>query len=75
MTSLLRGPDQSKQLVTMFWQMLTFWCITTSPGPAPMMEPTRSPTVTGISHQPSCQARTPREAQVSVNSWSEVAAS
>ncbi len=68
MTSLLRRPDQSKQEVTIDWQIETFCCITTSPSPAPMMEPTRLPTVTGISHQPSSQARIPRVAQVSPNS-------
>ena len=50
--------------------METFCCITTSPSPAPMIEPTRLPTVTGISHQPSSQARMPRVAQVSANSRS-----
>ena len=44
----------------MDWQIETFCCMTTSPSPAPMMEPTRLPTVTGISHQPSSQARMPR---------------
>jgi len=38
-TSLLRRPDQSKQEVTTDWQTETFCCITTSPSPAPMMEP------------------------------------
>ena len=45
--------------------METFWCMTTEPGGAPMMRPTASPTVTGIAHQPSAQARTPRVAHVS----------
>ena len=74
MTSLLRGPFQLKQEVTIHWQMETFCCMTTSPGPAPMMLPMRSPTVTGMSHQPSSQARMPREAQVSVNSRTASAA-
>jgi hypothetical protein len=34
----------------------TFWCMTVEPGGAPMMRPTWSPTVIGISHQPSPQA-------------------
>ena len=42
--------------------------MTTRPFGAPMMEPIRSPQVTGMSHQPSSQARMPRVAQVSVNS-------
>ena len=42
--------------------------MTTEPGGAPMIRPTASPTVTGIAHQPSAQARTPRAAQVSVYS-------
>src|SRR5579863_7212408 len=54
--------------------METFWCITTSPGPAPIMVPMRLPTVTGISHQPSSQAQTPREAHVSANSCNALAA-
>ena len=37
----------------------TFWCITVEPGGAPTMRPTWSPTVIGISHQPSPQARMP----------------
>ena len=56
---------------TCHWPVEAFWFMTTSPGPAPMMEAMRSPTVTDISHQPSCQARTPRVAQVAVNSESE----
>jgi len=71
--SLFRGPFQSKQEVTIAWQTETFWCITTSPGLAPMIEATRLPTVTGISHQPSSQARIPREAHVSANCWSDSA--
>ena len=67
-TSLLRRARQSKHDVTTFWQMETFCCITTSPSPAPIMLPTRLPTVMGIIHQPSSQARIPRVAQVSVNS-------
>ena len=68
MTSLLRRARQSKQDAITFWQMETFCWITTSPSPAPIMLPTRLPTVTGIIHQPSSQARMPRSAQVSVNS-------
>ena len=49
--------------------METFWCMTTLPGGAPMMRPTSSPTVKGIRHQPSAQARTPRVAQASVYSF------
>ena len=74
MTSLLRRPDQSKQDVTIDWQMETFCCMATSPSPAPMIAPTRLPTVTGISHQPSSHARMPRVAQVSANSCMRSAA-
>ena len=73
MTSLLRRARQSKQEVTIDWQMETFCCMTTSPSPAPMMRPIRSPMVTGIIHQPSSQARMPRVAQVSVNSCMRLA--
>ena len=61
-TILFRFADQSKHDSTIAWQIDTFWCITTSPDPAPMILPTRSPTVTGISHAPapSSQARIPR---------------
>ena len=52
----------------MDWQMETFWCMTVRPFGAPMMPPTRLPQVTGISHQPSSQARIPRVAQISANS-------
>ena len=38
----------------------TFWCITVVPGGAPTIRPTWSPTVIGIVHQPSPQARIPR---------------
>ena len=40
--------------------MVTFWCIETLPGGAPTTRATWSPTVSGSSHQPSSQARTPR---------------
>ena len=65
-----RGPWKSKHEQMTDCATDTFWCITTSPGPAPMIRPTRSPTVTGMSHQPSLQARTPRVAHMSVNSAS-----
>ena len=74
MTSLFLGPDQSKQLVTMVWQMETFWCMMTRPFGAPMIFAIRLPQVTGISHQPSSQARMPLVAQTSANSWRAVAA-
>ena len=44
--------------------METFWCMTTEPAGAPIGAPTSSPTVTGMAHQPSAQARTPRLAQM-----------
>src|SRR5207249_3390633 len=40
---------------------VTFWCMTTEPGGAPTMRPIWSPTVIGIVHQPSPQARIPRD--------------
>ena len=40
--------------------MATFWCMTVDPTGAPTMRPTWSPTVIGISHQPSPHARMPR---------------
>ena len=39
---------------------VTFWCITVVPGAPPMIRPIWSPTVSGISHQPSPQERIPR---------------
>jgi hypothetical protein len=47
----------------------TFWCMLTEPAGALMSAPIRSPTVTGMSHQPSAQARTPRVAHWSANSF------
>jgi hypothetical protein len=38
---------------------VTFWCIETVPGGAPISRAIWSPTVSDISHQPSSQARTP----------------
>ena len=40
--------------------MVTFWCIETVPGGAPISRAIWSPTVSGSSHQPSPQARMPR---------------
>src|SRR4051794_23340258 len=40
--------------------IVTFWCIDTEPGRAPIRRAIWSPTVSDISHQPSSQARTPR---------------
>ena len=48
--------------------MVTFWCIETEPGGAPISRPIWSPTASGISHQPSSQARTPRSFQLRVYS-------
>ena len=42
--------------------------MTVEPGGAPMMRPIWSPTVIGISHQPSPQARIPRSVHIRVNS-------
>ena len=42
----------------------TFWCITVEPAGAPTIRPIWSPTVIGISHHPSPQARIPRSRQV-----------
>ena len=58
----------------MDWQTETFCCIPVSPSPAPMMRPIRLPTVIGISHQPSSQARMPRVAHVSAYSAMRVRA-
>ncbi len=41
---------------------VTFGTIATSPAPAPISGAISSPTATGIAHQPSAQARTPRVA-------------
>ena len=57
----------------MAWAMVTFWCMVTLPGGAPTIGATMSPTVTGMSHQPSSQARTPRVAQMCAYSASRSA--
>src|SRR5437899_1312331 len=67
-TILLRRPEKSKQDRTSAWHTETFWCMTTPPGAAPMIRPTWSPTRSGMRHQPSAQARTPRVAPVSAES-------
>src|SRR5271165_7035743 len=69
-TILLRRPDQSKHEAMIDWQMETLGCMVTSPGPAPMICPMRLPTVMGISHQPSSQARMLRVDQMSAYSFS-----
>src|SRR6185436_7422055 len=69
-TILLRRPPRSKHDSSRDWQIETFWCITTERGAAPMIRPTLSPTVTGIAHHPSAQARTPRVAHCRVYSSS-----
>ena len=68
MTTLLRGPQKSKQDAITAWVSVTFWCSEMSPGAAPTSAPMRSPTRTAMSHQPSSQARTPRVAQASAYS-------
>src|SRR5687768_7976331 len=64
-TILLRFPPRSKQDRITDWQTDTFWCITTDRAGAPMTRATASPAATGMSHQPSAHARTPRRAQTS----------
>ena len=54
--------------------VVTFSCMLTDPGGAPMMAPMRSPTSRAISHQRSSQARTPRAAQTRAYSPSDSAA-
>ena len=49
-----------KQERTIASATVTFWCMTIEPGGAPRIRPSWSPTVTGISHQPSPQPRIPR---------------
>src|SRR5438552_1714105 len=56
----LRLPGRRKQDRTTSSATVTFWCMTVLPGGAPTMRPTWSPTVTGISHQPSPHERMPR---------------
>lgn len=50
--------------------MDTLGCMVTSPSPAPMILAMRLPTVIGISHQISSQARIPRVDQMSAYSFS-----
>src|SRR5579872_349754 len=64
-TILLRGPFQSKHEAIRDWQMDTLGCMVTSPSPAPIIFAIRLPTVMGISHQPSSQARMLRVDQTS----------
>ena len=52
----------------------TFWCITVDPAGAPMMRPTWSPTVTGISHHPSPHERIPRSFHIRAYSASRSSA-
>ncbi len=54
---------------------VTFWCIATDPGGAPISLAILSPIVIGVSHQPSPQARIPRAAHVSAYSFSRTFAS
>jgi hypothetical protein len=67
---LLRRPEKSSAEPTTDWMTDTFWSITTERGGAFMMRPTTSPTSTGALHQPSAQARTPRDAHWSANAFS-----
>ena len=48
--------------------MVTFSCMLTEPAGAPMIRPILLPTSSGISHQRSSHARTPRVAHVSAYS-------
>src|SRR5688500_3987286 len=52
---------------------VTFWCIEIVPVGTPRIGARRSPVVRPISHQPSCQARTPRLDHSSANCWRYVA--
>src|SRR5919109_589136 len=61
---LRRGSTGRKHEITIASATATFWCITVEPGGAPMMRPIWSPTVSGISHQPSAHARMPRSFHV-----------
>ena len=47
---------------------VTFWCIEIECFGAPRIGASRSPVSRPISHQPSCQARTPRVSHASRNS-------
>src|ERR1039458_1836074 len=67
-TILLRRGRQSKHEVTIQFATDTFGIMTTSPSPAPMMRPTRLPTVRGISHHPSLHARMLRDSHWSAYS-------
>src|SRR6185503_91511 len=58
-----RAPSKPKHEITIASAIVTFWCIETEPGGAPINRPIWSPTVSGRSHQPSSHARTPREFQ------------
>src|SRR5436190_1158844 len=58
------GSTGRKQETTIASAIATFWCITVEPAGAPMMRPIWSPTVSGISHQPSAHARRPRSFHV-----------
>ena len=53
---------------------MTFWCIVVVPGAPPMIRPIWSPTVSGISHQPSPQERIPRSFHMRAYSRSRVSA-
>src|SRR5579864_1304878 len=55
-----RAPGSRKHERTISSATVTFWCMTVLPGGAPTMRPIWSPTVIGISHQPSPQERIPR---------------
>ena len=60
----LRSGEGVKQERTTASAIATFWCITVEAAGAPTIRPIWSPTVIGISHHPSPQARMPRSRQV-----------
>ncbi len=67
-TIFRRSPSYVWHDATMPIVTVTFWCIETVPADTPRIGASRSPVVRPISHQPSCQARTPRWSQASRNS-------
>src|ERR1044071_6494 len=67
-TILFRLPSKVRHDAMIDWHIDTFGCMTTSPGPAPMIVPILSPTLVAIIHQPSSHERMPRVDHISAYS-------